>query len=195
MNLGLGWINDVMYWLVTWLPSCDVIECTHQGVKVRASLFRSGIRIDKLDPGLYFYWPRTTKIYSRAVVRQPIDLPAQSVDTFDGKSILFSVSLVYHVTDVVKVLTRMEDPDYVIKEIGAAAATDCIATRTWKQLRENFATGTVEAEVLAATRAALRKYGVAVEDARLTDCTKHTPIRCEGGGANIIPIMGEENET
>lgn len=187
MSLGIEWLNDVLRWLIGWLPSCELMEITHEGVKVSTRLFRGGVKVSKLQPGLYWYHPRLTKVYSTAVVRQPVDLPCQSVDTSDGKPIMFSVSLVYRVSDVEKWLTKTEDPDKVIKEIGAAAATDCVATRTWSDLRKEFASGKVEEEVLSETKAALRKYGVSVEDARFTDCVKHQALRTEGQ-SNVISL-------
>lgn len=193
MNLGLEWVNELMGWLVSWLPTMDICDCTHAGVKVQSPLFRGGVCIKPITPGRYWYWPRTTKIYTTATVRQPLDLPSQSVSTLDGVSILFSVSLVYRVTDVEKVLTKIEDFEAIVTEFGAAAATDGIACREWDTLRNDFAAGTVEEELLDAVKRALRKFGVAIEEARLTDMTQHTAIRIEGG-QTATPIPTEDDE-
>lgn len=192
MNLGLEWINDFVHWLTHWLPKCRTVEVTHGGVKVISSFLRRGVRVKTLGPGLFWFWPAVTRVYVTPVVRRPVDLPTQSVDTVDGKPIMFSVSLVYVVTDVEKILTKVEDPIDVIKEIGAAAAARSVASRRWPDLRRDFAEGDVDAELLAATKKALRKYGVGVEDARLTDCVRHVPVRCEGSASGPIPTEMEE---
>lgn len=192
MNLGLEWINELMAWLVSWLPTMDICECTHEGVKVQSPLWRGGVRVKRITPGRYWYWPRTTKVYTTATVRQPLDLPSQSVATLDGVSILFSVSLVYRVTDVEKVLTKIEDFEAIVTEFGAAAAVDCVACRAWDLLRTDFASGTVEQELLDAIKKALRKYGVTIEEARLTDLAKHTAIRVAGTGTYLPPTKDDE---
>lgn len=186
MNFGLEWLNDVMRWLGRWLPHWDVCEPTHAGVKFRASLIRSGVRTTEIKPGLYWYWPVTTRAYVIPVVRQSVDLPSQSLDTIDGVSMLVSTALVYEVVDVVQALTKNYDVGDTIKEIGAASAVESVVGRKHKDLRDAFADGLIEKELKSAARKLLKPYGIKVIDARFTDCAHHTCIRTEGS-ANVIP--------
>ncbi len=185
MNFGLEWINTVIEWAVGWGWTQEICEITHRGVKV------TGVKVTPIEPGIYRYWPRFTKVYTCAIVPEPYDLPTQSVDSRDGVPIMFSVSLVARVRNVEKWLTGVENPEDIIKEIGAGAATDCIATRKAIDIRKDFASGDLEKQLFEdAGKALSRRYGVEVMEARLTDCCKHTPHRVEGGGTVITP----ENE-
>lgn len=187
MNFGLEWINTVIEWAVGWGWTQEICEITHRGVKV------TGTKVTPIGPGIYRYWPRWTKVYTCSVVAEVYDLPTQSVDSSDGHAIMFSVSLVCRVRNVEKWLTGVENGEDIIKEIGAGAATDCIAKRTRKQILKSFPLGELEKELFDdAGKALSRRYGVEVMEARLTDCTKHTAHRVEGGGTVIASTEDEE---
>ena len=193
MSVAFEWVNELLHWLIAWLPTFDLCEITHRGIKVSARIFKGGVRVKEIGPGLYWYWPRMTKVYTCSVVPEPYDLPTQSVDSADGEAIMFSVSLVCKVRNVRKWLTEVEDGESIIKEIGAGAATDCIARRERDTILEDFPEGGLEKELYKATQAALsRRYGVEVVEARLTDCCKHTCHRVEGGGSIVLPSADEE---
>lgn len=193
MSVAFEWINNLLNWLVTFLPTFDLCEITHRGVKVSARIFKRGVRVKEIGPGLYWYWPRTTKVYTCSVVAEVYDLPTQSVDSKDGHAIMFSVSLVCRVRNVEKWLTGVENGEDIIKEVGAGAATDCIAKRERKQILKNFPTGDLEKELFDdASKALSRRYGVEVIEARLTDCCKHTAHRVEGGGTVLTTAQEDE---
>lgn len=192
MTLGLDWINDLIRWLASWLPHWDVCEPTHAGVKYRARIFRKGVVTRQIEPGMYWWWPVTTRCYVLPVVRQSVDLPSQSLDTRDGVSILVSCALVYVITDVIKAMTKNHDVNDTIREIGAAAAVHTVVGRTSQQLRKAVSDGAIEAELKEAARRLLRPYGVRITDARFTDCVKHTAIRTEGSGSPVLAYPGEE---
>lgn len=190
--MNFQWIDDFLRWCVDLLPHGDTVECTHEGVKVTSSLLRKGVKIKRIHPGFFWHWPVTTRVYTISVVRQPYDLPIQSVSTRDGKAIMLSTSLVCKIVDPVKVLTKIEDVDDIVREFGAAAAADCIATREYSRLLREYSDGTIEEELLEQTKQCLRKYGVRVEEARVTDLCLHTPIRCEGSPAPFYHSEDEE---
>lgn len=182
MDLGLAWINDVAAWFAQWMPRWDLCEPTHAGVKFRGRLTRRGvIDVIKIEPGVYWWWPATTRCCTIPVVRQSVDLPTQSLDTKDGHPIMASAVLVVEISDVVKALTANYDVDDTIAEIGAAAAVDCVVRRTRDALLESFAEGAIDEELQREATRILRKYGVRVIEAHFTDCCRHTPLRCEGG--------------
>lgn len=194
MSVAFEWINNLLNWFVTFLPTFELCEITHQGVKVSAFFFKRGVCVKKIGPGLYWYWPRMTKVYTCSVVAEVYDLPTQSVDSSDGHAIMFSVSLVCKVRNVEKWLTGVENGEAIIKEVGAGAATDCIARRDRETILEDFPEGGLEKELFEdAGKALSRRYGVEVVEARLTDCCKHTAHRVEGGGT-VLTQTEEDDE-
>jgi regulator of protease activity HflC (stomatin/prohibitin superfamily) len=197
MGFGLDWINDLILWFARWLPRWELCEPTHRGVKVKggfvSSIFgRTSLTVQKIEPGIYWWWPVKTLVKLLPVERHSVDLPTQSIDTRDGKPIMVSAVLVIEIADIVKALTKSPDISDTIMEIGGAAATTCVACRTYSELRKDFAEGDVEEELLKEARLLLRRYGVRVVDARLLDCVKHFPIRNEGGGAVSVPTEAME---
>jgi len=188
VSLDFLGIREFLTWLVGWLPTCEICEITHRGVKV------TGTKIRPIKPGIYWYWPRWTKVYTCSVVSEVYDLPTQSVDSSDGEPIMFSVSLVCRVRNVEKWLTGVENGEDIIKEIGAGAATDCIASRDRDTILEDFTgEGKLEVELFeAAGKALSRRYGVEVVEARLTDCCKHHCHRVEGGA--VAPTTSDDEE-
>lgn len=188
MDVGLAWIGELVAWFAQWVPRWALCPPTHRGVKFVGSFFkRSQMTVQRIEPGLYWWWPAATEVYTIPVVRQSVDLPTQSLDTKNGHALMVSTVLVVEITDIVKALTKNYDIDDTIKEVGAAAAVDCVATRELGTFRRDFAKGTIEQELLEQAQKLLRRYGVKVIDARFTDCCVHKPIRVEGGGATVVP--------
>lgn len=191
VNLGLDWVNDLIRWCAQWVPHWDVCEPTHAGVKYRAGIIRKGVRTSKIEPGIYWWWPVTTRCYVVPVVRQSVDLASQSLDTRDGTAIMVSCALVYTITDPVKALVQNHDVNDTIAEIGAAAAVHSVVSRSYAELRKAVSSGEVERELVRAARRLLKPYGVQVKDARFTDCVKHDAVRVEGSAA-LVPYGGSE---
>lgn len=187
MTFGLDWLNDVAKWLAQWMPHWDVCDPTHAGVRFRANIRGGGIEVSEIKPGLYWYWPVTTRVYVVPVVRQSVDLPGQSLCTSDGKSLLVSITLIYTIEDVTAALTHNYDVGDTIKEIGTAATVKSIVRRKWSEIRSALGDGTIDRELKTAARKLLRSYGVAIIDARITDCAVHTALRVEGPAAALYP--------
>ncbi len=199
MDLGFSWISDFVGWCVQCVPRLDLCDSRHGGVKFVGRIFRAGVKTVEIKPGLYLWWPVTTEVQTIPKVRQSIDLPAQSLDTKDGKPVMVSMRLVVEVADVVKAITKTVDIEDLIMEIGGTAAVNSIVTRSYESLLKaqakrapkGAAGSVIEKELLEAARKLLRSYGVKVIQASFVDCVKHTPIRTEGGG-NIVTIARDE---
>lgn len=190
---GLDWINDVVAWFAQWLPRWDVCEPTHRGVRFRGTLWGEGVETSTIEPGMFMWWPLTTRVYVIPVVRQSANLPAQSLETCDGHAMLVETVMVYKIADVEKALTENYDLDDTIMEIAHAAAVDCIVTRSRHEVRDDLATGELNKQLKEEARRLLRRYGVNVVDARFTDAAVHTCIRTAGHTAVLpIPAGGEE---
>lgn len=188
---GVTWIGALARVIGAAFPRWDVCEPTCEGVKFRGSFFRRGVRVVKIKPGIYWYWPPTSRVQVIPVVKQTLNLPVQSLETLDGKPLAVSVTIVYEISDVEKALTKIHDHDQTVRDVGQASAVDRVVTRRWTEFRSDFADGKIESELLEHSKSLLRKYGVRVLEAYLTDSTKHTPVRVFGQ-AELIPGIIEE---
>lgn len=113
MESALGWIGDLVAWIVNWLPALEVIPKTHAGVK-----FVRGWKTKELKPGMHWYWPITSKIITAPVVRQSLQLKGQTLTCADQKCLYISVVLVYEIHDIYEALVETWDFDETIEDIA-----------------------------------------------------------------------------
>jgi hypothetical protein len=124
-------------------------------------------------------------------VRHPVDLPAQTLTTADGKRVLVSVTLVVEIADVVKALGKTWDVDEMICDVGAASSIPVVCSRKWGELRREIE-GACD-ELAKEARALLRPYGIRVVKGRFTDLAECMVIRHEGGGGvAAVPVAEDE---
>ncbi len=120
MESALGWIGDLVAWLVDFLPHLEVIPKTHAGVK-----FVRGWKVKVLEPGMHWYWPITSDIITAPVVRQSLQLDGQTLTCADGKCIYISMVMVYSIHDIEEALVETWEFDDTIEDI----AQKCTASR------------------------------------------------------------------
>lgn len=190
MNSALAWVGDLVAWFGALIPRWDICRATHGGVK-----FVRGGRVKAIHPGIFWYWPAVTECVIVPTARQSFNIQPQSLTTKDGKTVLVSVVLVAKITDVVKALGRSWDVDDTVTEVGGAAAVGIVGERTWKQLKEDLASGDVNDDIEKRARRLLHPYGVKVLKGRFTDCARHVVIRTVGSDVVVpasVPYREEE---
>lgn len=188
MEAAFSWIGDIIQWFGALIPRWDICRATHGGVK-----FVRGGKIKAIEPGIFWYWPAVTECIIIPTARQSFNIPPQSLTTKDGKTVLVSVVLVARISDVVKALGMSWDVDDTVTEVGGAAAVGVVATRTWRELASDLASGDINEEIERRARKILSPYGVKVLKGRFTDCAQHTVIRTVGSEAVIPATIGQED--
>lgn len=184
MEAALGWIGELITWVVEWLPHLGICRATHGGVK-----FVCGKRIKEIRPGLYWWWPKTTEIEVVPTARQALDLPAQRLTTKDGKTVALKVVPVYLVVDVIKALVDCVDFDETAEEVAQEAAAEIVLEKDWDDLRSNLL-GTVRQQITLKCRQLLKPYGLKVEKCRISDFALTRMLSVDGQ-----PIIIPDNET
>jgi regulator of protease activity HflC (stomatin/prohibitin superfamily) len=187
MEGAFGWIGELFAWFVSLLPHLDLCRVTHRGLK-----FKRGGKVRVIEPGLYWWWPCVTEVVTMPVVRQSVDIPAQTLTTKDGYSILISMTLVYEITDVEKALAQSYDVDDTITEFGGTAAVQVVTSRKFDEVREALST-VVPKELKRRCQKALYPFGVKVIMARLTDFAECTVIRNVGDGG-VLPVVSSSGD-
>jgi regulator of protease activity HflC (stomatin/prohibitin superfamily) len=171
---ALGWIGQAVEWFALWIPRRVIIEATHAGVK-----FKRGSHVVALAPGLHVFWPITTTLHVFPVVRQAVDLRAQTLVTRDDRSLAVGGLIVYEVTDIVALIGHTYDPDDTIRDIALSAIHDVCSRYTYAQLRDLNESGELARLMRGACRRGLKPYGVRVLKTTLTDfapCRVHKLI-------------------
>jgi regulator of protease activity HflC (stomatin/prohibitin superfamily) len=198
--MGETFVGEFFRWVAKFFPRLRICEVTYGGVK-----FKRGKKIKEIKPGLFVYWPLVTSIQLIPTKHHSIDLPAQSLTTRSRladdeqeddegeQSCCVGVSTVVVLTipDVVKALTETHDIDGLITEVGGSATVKAVTTRSFNTCLEEL-TKEVEHEITLEARKLLRRYGVHVERAYITDFSMSKTFRHMGDGPGVIEDDEEE---
>jgi regulator of protease activity HflC (stomatin/prohibitin superfamily) len=164
MEGALGWIGQIATWVGQFFPRWVIVPATHAAVK-----FVRGHKVVPLQAGWHVYWPLTTEMLVHAVVRQALVLRPQTLTTTDGKTVAVGLVISYDIDDIEKCLVGVWEPDETIEEIALGIANHAIARKSWGEVQTAHQSGRLDAQLLTAARKALRRYGVRVIQATVTD--------------------------
>ena len=173
----LGQLVDAFLSLV---PRPTTVRATHKAVK-----FKWG-RAVIVDSGWRWWWPLTTEMDEHPVVSQPLELPAQSVMTRDGQSVVVSGVALYHVTDLRSYAVDNYDSDEAMAEVAGSAIRDVVVSKTLQELQEPDGRKAANKTLVAQARQELSRYGVEIEYFKLTDLSVCRVINLVGGSTQAV---------
>jgi regulator of protease activity HflC (stomatin/prohibitin superfamily) len=166
------WLSQIFDALLSFFPRREIVRNTHGGV--RWSLWR---KPREIKPGVRFYWPLITDIEIIPTARQPHNASSQSLVTSDGEPVSIAVSIACRINDVLLAIgARNYDIDLTINERARIAAANIVLGTEYKDL---FAEDVAD-RLTRECRKQLKKYGVFVESASLTDFTTCRPLNLIG---------------
>lgn len=170
LNALLGWMGEIVEWIISFIPRYEIIRINQRGVK-----FVFGNDAIELDPGLHWYWPWCTEIHVLTVVRDPIEIEPLTLVTKDKVLITIGLIVTIHITDVITYYVDNVNPDKGIKEVAAGTLRDIVIDSNWEDLCKTADDGKMlEKRLSGKMGKALEKFGVEVESTRPTD---QAPIR------------------
>ena len=156
----MGWIGELFAWFADLFPRWLIVRATESGVK-----FQCGKHVRVLKPGIRWYWPAFTDIETETVVRQTLNLDAQTLMTEDGKTVIASGVIVFHITDIIKFLVENFDADEAIAEVAGSALRKFVISKTVDEIQKGRAA--MDNALTKETQKLLTDFGVEVEYARL----------------------------
>lgn len=164
MDAALGWIGDIVRWVLLVFPRLTLVRMTHRGIKfVRENAIEIG-------PGLHVWWPVTTEVETVPVVRQVIALAQQIIRTKDGKTVIADGVLVYSVGNVMVYLTENWDADQNIAEIAQAALRSAILSLTLEEIDSGRVK--LDNKLTREATGLLQPFGVSTEALKLVSCAE-----------------------
>ncbi len=170
--MDFAWLNQIFDAILSLFPQRLIVRSTHGGVKW--SLWR---RPREVRPGWRIYWPLISDVEIIPTARQPISLPIQSLTTLDGTEVAVSGTLACHVVDVLQSIgLKNVDIDETISERAKVAIAKIVMNSKY----EDLLIDDVEAALTTECRNQLRRYGVQVDNAALTDFTTCRPLNLIG---------------
>jgi regulator of protease activity HflC (stomatin/prohibitin superfamily) len=185
---ALAWIGQIAAWIGHWVPRWIVVVPTHACVKyegfflprrlrVRHGGFDGEMRITAKGPGLFWYWPATTRVDDYPTAYQSDDLKSQSFETSDDHSISVGGCVSYVVIDIVTLLSGNQSPMKTITVHTMSAIHKVCCGMTLAELKEEQRRGTLGTKLKNAAQRDLAEWGVVVRDCRLTDLTRSRTLR------------------
>ena len=180
MDSAFGWIQQIASWFGQFFPRWTVLEPTNAALKVIGWSFRPSRRTCRLvyqRSGIVVWWPAVTELMVHPVARQANNLPAQTIETTDGKTYAVAGMIVYEVSDLEKLLTTAFDPDDTIKDIAVSCVHRACTGHTQAELKQAASDGTLERDMRDEAVKQLKPYGVRVVKLQLTDCAPCRVIR------------------
>ena len=178
------WLGDAIEWIGKFFPRLTVIRATHRGVK-----FVRGKKLKLVNAGLCVHWPLVTELDVLAVSRQTINLPTQRLVTKDGKRVITSAVVVYHIGDVMQAVGKSWDVDETINDVSMAAIAAIITRHEYEVLVKNLGSGLRE-QLTKACSTELRQYGIRVRKCLLTDFCPANVIALSN--SDTVNAMGED---
>ena len=178
----LEWIGTIASYFGSFVPRWVHLECWQAGV-----LVKRGTRATALEPGITWYWPYWSTVYTRPANRQTVNLPAQTLMTADGEVVAAGCMVRYKIDDALQALVETEDVDQAIADETVAVLREFITARTLPDVQAD--PNKVNTALTLKTRSQLRGYGVQVERAQLTDFARGRTLIHVG-----LNFKGQETE-
>jgi len=186
MSIGLDWINDVAYWIGNLIPRWDLLQIDEGGVK-----YLPGGRVKVLKPGIYWWWPVTTRIVTIDIERQTLTF-GQRLTTKDDITVQCNTVIVFTIDDVVKAIVKTKDFEDTVGEVAQKLTLKPIMSREFRAVCDDIAdSNEMRNEVTRSAKKLLPDYGVNVLDGYVCDFTETRVFSHEGGG---LAIQDEEED-
>ncbi len=148
--------------------------------------FRFGRLHRTLGPGLHWKIPFADDVDAYPVVTTTLPLPAQSVTTRDGVSVVVKAHVKYAVTDVSVYGVSVYDAVAALSDVTSGIIHDCIRDMDWEESRRSD----LSAVVTPRATAEAARWGIALDRVTVTDYAQMRSIRLfnESGARSPVDV-------
>ncbi len=153
-------LSQLMHFFADLVPRLNIMPATHKGVR-----YKRGKHVSEIGPGLYVYWPLVTHVDNRAVKRQTIKVPTQTIHASCGISISAGCVVVFEITDIVKALYHTWEIDETIADETEALLAEVIGSIRNADIKISK----INKVLTKHMRRRLKRYGICVKRANLRD--------------------------
>ena len=112
----------------------------------------------KLGPGFHWKWPGFEKYLGTNVVVTTLNLGSQSLTTADGKGVVVSAIVKYHIADVERFLLHINDAVDAITDVTMAEIRTIITATDWASINNG-----TDDRIERGVREVVKKWGIAIE--------------------------------
>jgi len=169
----IAWLKDI--WRELW--PLQTVDAWEEGVMLRYGKFHKMV-----TPGLWRKWPWVDNIITTPIATTTMDLPAQSITTFDGKAVTVTAIVKYKVTDSKIFLLEVMDTRDALADTTMGIIARLILDSTWEELRGDQ----INNEITKKARIQAKKYGIEIEQVTLKDIIQAISLRHFNGGLSEL---------
>lgn len=161
----LGWLGDFVRWLCSFVPRYRIVRIDQLGVR-----YVRGRPAERVEPGVWWYWPWCTEIDEVYSARQSFLVPPITVEASDGVRIAIGCAVVYRIVDPIKYRVENFDADTNMGEVAMAGLREIATSHASKDLSACTQEGTRLGDKLARRMGKdLEPFGVEVLACRPTE--------------------------
>lgn len=145
--------------------------------------FRWGKFLKVTSPGLHWKIPIADDVDHHIVATTTLTLPAQSVTTIDGVSVVVKAHVKYAVTDVAVYGTVVTDAIDALSDVTCGIIHEAMRKFTWEDARA----ADLSSKFTKAAKLEAKQWGISVNRVTVTDLAQMRSIRLfnEGSGKAI----------
>lgn len=145
--------------------------------------FRWGRLLRVTKPGLHWKIPLADEVDLHLVATTTLTLPAQSVTTIDGVSVVVKAHVKYAVTDVAVYGTAVVDAIDALSDVTCGIIHEALRELTWESARATD----LSSRFTKDARREAKRWGISVDRVTVTDLAQMRSIRLfnEGSGKAI----------
>jgi regulator of protease activity HflC (stomatin/prohibitin superfamily) len=144
---------------------------------------RFGKWIGTLEPGFYFKIPFFDSIIECPVITQSINIPSQTLTTFDEQSIVLKSIIRYRVSNVRTYLLKVMHATDVLIDTTQGMIRDVVELTRWDDLVD------VNSQITNEVKEFVVKWGIEVEAVTITDLGIVKSFRIFGDEAHKTTIL------
>lgn len=170
---------EVLISVIHWFQFWAVCGAEYSGV-----VTRFGHPVRDLKPGFNWKWP-LIEAAAKADVRVWADvLPAQSLRTSDGVTLVVRLMVSHQVVDARAFLFKVYDSNNNFQDVAAGQLGAAVMSATASEVYD----GTVLKKVRRKVVNAAKTWGLEIHNVQLTDCAEAPAVRLFGIGGPHEPI-------
>jgi regulator of protease activity HflC (stomatin/prohibitin superfamily) len=148
----------------------------------KGAFFRLGKFKKIINPGLHFKIPFLDNIDVHTVVTTTMTLPAQSVVTKDGVSVVIKAQIKYDIEDLSIFAVKVYDAIDAISDMTCGIIFQAIKNKTYQEA----CTSDLNKLITNNARKEAKQWGINIETITITDFSQMQSIRLFNEGSNII---------
>lgn len=161
---------DILLQFIQAFQFLAIVDQYERGIVLRLGKFHR-----RIGPGIHWVIPGyIEEVLTHEIVLSVRNLGAQTLQTLDNKKIVIGSMVTYTVSDVKKVLLRVEEAETVLENLMYGAITELVLANKFEDIKD---AGFFIASLLERVTYEAKKLGLKIKQIALTDLAEVRTLR------------------